>query len=197
MSGRGLRRAGLVCTSALLGLLTLQTPVADPPQLRLTIDLSEIGVELSSAMRVDLEREITVRLLEDDCFAEVRAKAPQPIEERDLVLEVRVERYREQTSFESSVHGNATRGLAEPVLSTAEIVGDVTLRLIQVSPRLELRKKSGQRHVSWRPPSAGDAMGGARRRWVENVGKMAHRLACRGGADKLNREIERQRRESR
>ena len=189
-------RARLTCVPVLL-LATLSSAAAEPAPFRVTIDLSAIGVELSSAMRTDLEREIFVRLKEYACFEEVRIEPPETIEQRDLLLEVQVTNYQERADFESSVHQSAASDRAEPVRATAEISANVSLRLISSSDQLELRRKGGQRHVSWRPPTEQDVMYGGRLRWIDNVGQLARRMACQGGARKLTREIDRRRRESR
>jgi hypothetical protein len=189
--------ARLTWLPVLLLLATLPGAAAEPAPFRLTLDLSAIGTELSSAMRIDLEREIFVRLKEYACFEEVRIEPPETIEAGDLRLEVHVTNYQERANFESSVHQNARSDQVDPVHATAEISADVKLRLISDSDQLELRHKSGQRHISWRPPTGQDAMYGGRLRWLDNVGQLARRMACQGGARKLTREIEKRRRESR
>lgn len=182
-----------------VALLTCAIPgaAAEAPSLRVTLDLSASDAAFSSALRADLEREVLVRLSEQGCYSEVRVEAPEIIEARDLRLEVSVTEYREQTSFEGSVHGVAMSDRASPVRSTAEIGGNVTLRLVTLGDELELRRKSGVRQTRWQPLDVQDALLEARLRWLENIGRMVRRFACQGGTDKLVGRIEKQRRESR
>jgi len=95
--------ARLICLSLLLLLATITGTAAEPAPFRLTIDLAAVGIELSSAMRTDLEREIYVLLKEHACFEEIRVEQPEKIEQRDLRLEVKVTEYQERASFDLSL----------------------------------------------------------------------------------------------
>ena len=190
-----LQRHNFAVYAVLLLSIALPAQAADTKNFRLTIDLDAADGEISSTLRVELEREIFVVLKQQRCFSEVRGTPPDSIEDTDLGLVIRVDDYRERTSFDSSVHGAAIRDRVEPVPSTTRISGNVTLRLVTLSDDLELGRKRAVRQVNWRPPAAQDTLYQGRLSWIENVGQMARKFACRGGTTKLTRQIEKRRRE--
>jgi len=189
---------------ALGALLALVLPVglgpgaqaqAEPTRYSLAVDVAYGAPPGPERTLRRIVENVLARLAGTPCFASIETVRPAP--PSDLVLRVRLDDFADVTHHEASISERVSPNsnpieMASRVVATVSAQARIELRLGSEAGAL-VRGRSFLAAESWRPQQLEDPHAAAEERFIERLGEEVQSVACKGGATKLARAIEKAR----
>jgi hypothetical protein len=161
-----------------------------------------LGLDIAYGSPAGPERTLD-RLIEDTltrlagspCFSAVqRVPSAEPV---DLLLSVRLDHFEDVTHHEASISERVSPNanpidMASRIVATVSALTRIELR-IAPEPGTVVRDRRFLAAESWRPRGGEDPRVAAEDGFVEKVSEAIEALACRGGAEKLGRAVDKAR----
>ena len=141
-------------------------------------------------MRDGLERRLVAELRDAACF-ETAFRAPAaPEREADLVLELLVGGYRQESEFDYGVHHGDSPDLENSRRTVSRIEAELRVTILLLPERAALRERRFKHRASQRPQWQEDARELTRRAFIDSGSRALRKFACKGSPASWRKQVE-------